>query len=110
MENKFRVVKVTKMNGQVMYGIQKLHHHWLTRKPVWKYYGSYACDSMYTENVNDAELYWEPKNASSKMNDLINMIYDNIVNVDVVETVIIETDGNRSLKTIIMGDDGTVNE
>jgi len=84
MKNKYRVVKITRMNGESNWAVQKQYHHWLTGKEIWKYYADYACDSMYTRDVNFAEMFLSEKTAMSKMNSLIMSDNRAITNIEVV--------------------------
>jgi hypothetical protein len=64
--------------------VQKQCHHWLTGKETWKYFADYACDSMYTRDVNFAEMFFSEKTAMSKMNSLIMSDNRAIADIEVV--------------------------
>lgn len=84
MNNKYRVVKITRINGESSWAVQKQFHHWLTGKEIWKYFADYACDSMYTRNINYAEMFFSEKTAMSKMNSLIMSDNRGIADIEVV--------------------------
>ena len=92
---KFRVVKFTRLNGEVFWTVQREFKHWLTRKPVWKYYASYVIDTMYTENINWAEEFGSEKRAIDTMNELIKATNTDIVGREIIKTVITDTYGKR---------------
>lgn len=84
MMSKYRVVKITRINGISSWAVQKQYRHWLTGKEIWKYFADYACDSMYTRNVNYAEMFFSEKTAMSKMNSLIMSDNRGIADIEVV--------------------------
>ena len=84
MKSKYRVVKITRLNGKSSWAVQKQCHHWLTGKEIWKYFADYACDSMYTRDPDYAEMFLSEKTAVDKMNALIMGDNMTITNIEVV--------------------------
>lgn len=93
---KFRVVKFTRLSGEVFWVVQRQFKHWLTRKPVWKYYASYVVDSMYTKNIDWAEEFPSEDQAIEHMNDLIKATNSDIVRKEIIKTVITDAYGKVS--------------
>lgn len=92
---KFRVVKFTRLNGEIFWTVQREFKHWLTRKPVWKYYASYVVDSMYTKNIDWAEKFSSEDQAIDNMNDLIKATNSDIARKEIIKTVITDTYGKK---------------
>ena len=93
---KFRVVKFTRLSGEVFWTVQRQFKHWLTRKPIWKYCASYAVDSMYTRNIDWAEEFYSENQAIKHMNDLIRDTNSDIVRKQIIKTVITDAYGKVS--------------
>ena len=89
MKKNYRVVKITRMNGDVRYAIQKEFKSWLTGESKWKYKGDYANDGEYTSNINFADIYMDEEYAIKKMNDIIKSDTRTVVDIQVVKEVTI---------------------
>lgn len=89
MKKNYRIVKLTRMNGDVRYAIQKEFKSWLTGESKWKYKGDYANDGEYTSNIDYADLYCNEESAIKKMNDIIKSDTRTVVDIQVVKEVTI---------------------
>lgn len=94
MEQKFRVVKLTRLSGDIYWAVQKLCKGWLTGKLRWKYYADYSTDSMYTKNPSDAKVFYNENAAVDKMNELIEKVNSRVIDVQPVVTVTTDELGN----------------
>ena len=87
METTYRVLKLTRLNKDTQWVVQKQFKNWITRKLKWKYLASYAADCRFSSFISDAELFYSEKSALDKMNNLIKQDCGDIVDTEVVKTV-----------------------
>lgn len=91
---KYRIMKFTRLNGDKFWSIQKEFKHWLTGKPIWKYYNSsWAIDSEYTRWLSDADKYSSEEYAMKRMNDLLKRDNEDITDFEVVKILSTNGDG-----------------
>ena len=98
MKSNYRVVKLTRLNGEICWAVQKQFKHWLTGKDIWKYYADYACDLLYSKDMRNAELYSSEESANTKMSEIIMNDTSTIVDIQVVKSITAEAnDTNVSI-------------
>lgn len=90
MKSNYRVVKLTRLNGEICWAVQKQFKHWLTGKEIWKYFADYACESMYTRNLNYAEYYLSEESANKQLSKIIMDDTSSVVDIQVVRSITAE--------------------
>lgn len=90
MKSNYRVVKITRLNGEICWAVQKQFKHWLTGKEIWKYYANYACDSQYSKYLCDAEFYLSEESANKQVSKIIMNDTRSVVDIQVVRSITAE--------------------
>lgn len=90
MKSNYRVVKITRLNGETCWAVQKQFRHWLTGKEIWKYYADYACESQYSRYLSDAEFYLSEESANKQVSKIIMNDASSVVDIQVVRSITAE--------------------
>ena len=90
MKSNYRVVKITRLNGEICWAVQKQFRHWLTGKEIWKYYADYACESQYSKYLCNAECYLSEESANKQVSKIIMNDTRSVVDIQVVRSITAE--------------------
>lgn len=90
MKSNYRVVKITRLNGEICWAVQKQFRHWLTGKEIWKYYADYACESQYSKHLYNAEFYLSEESANKQVSKIIMNDTRSVVDIQVVRSITAE--------------------
>ena len=97
MKSNYRVVKITRLNGETCWAVQKQFKHWLTGKEIWKYYADYACDSCYSKYLCNAEFYLSEESANKQVSKIIMNDTSSVVDIQVVRSITAEANDSINI-------------
>lgn len=93
-EKQYRVVKVTKRNGDICWMVQRLFRSWITGRAHWKTYASSWEGSTWTRHLNWGTEYESEKEATDRVNFLIHRDNAVVTDIKVISAVRTDCSGN----------------
>ena len=93
-EKEYRVVKVTRKNGDISWMVQKKFKSWISGRVFWKYYENNWESSRWTRNVYYGEEHATEEEAVEKMKLFIHRDNSAFREITVVNSLKTDCEGN----------------